>query len=137
MWVGGALSAVVAALTAVVAVLLVRGVLDIAVFAPEGHGAFGDASTGTLAAASAGAALVATLLMHLLLRAAPQPIRFFGWIVGLATAVMVLLPFTTDAEWSAKIGTAAVYLVIGVVIGSLLSAVGHGAVHRVPVEWSS
>ncbi|MCF2532218.1 DUF6069 family protein [Yinghuangia soli] len=127
LWMGGAMAAVVAALTAVVAVLLVRGVLDVAVFAPEGEGAFGDASTGALAIGAAGAALAATLLMHILLLAAPQPGRFFTWIVGLATAVMVLLPFTTDAELSAKIGSAAVYLAIGIAIGSLVSASGRSA----------
>lgn len=127
LWMGGAMAALVAALTAVVAVLLVRGVLDVAIFAPEGRGAFGDASTGALAAGAAGAALAATLLMHLLLLGAPQPGRFFTWIVGLATAAMVLLPFTTDAKLSSKVGSAAVFLVIGIAIGSLLSAVGRSA----------
>jgi hypothetical protein len=31
-----------------------------------------------------------------------------GWIVGLAVAIAVIIPFTTDAELSAKVGTAAI-----------------------------
>ncbi|MBO1329951.1 DUF6069 family protein [Streptomyces sp. VRA16 Mangrove soil] len=127
LWAGGAVTAVVAALAAVVCVLLVRGVLGVPVFAPEGNGAFGDASTGLLAGAAFVATLVATLLLHLLILAVPQPGRFFQWIIGLATAAMTLMPFTTDLPWTAKFGTAAVYLVIGVAVGSLLSAVGRSA----------
>ncbi|MET9676336.1 DUF6069 family protein [Streptomyces sp. NPDC006482] len=130
LWVGGLMTAVVAALTAVVAVLLVRGVLGIPVFAPEGNGAMGDVSTGLLAGGAFVAALAATGLMHVLIIASPGPVRFFSWIVGLVTAVMMLLPFTTEATSAAKVGTAAVYLVIGIAIGSLLTAVARGAVRR-------
>lgn len=130
LWAGGLMTAVIAALTAVVALLLVRGVLGVPVFAPEGAGLMGNATTGTLAVGSAVAALVATALLNLLIVATPRPERFFAWIVGLATAVMVLLPFTTGLTWQAKLGTAGVYLVIGIAIGSLLSSVARGAVRR-------
>ncbi|MGY0017494.1 DUF6069 family protein [Streptomyces sp. cg35] len=130
LWAGGLMTAVVAALTAVVALLLVRGVLGVAVFAPEGDGAMGDASTAALAGGAALAALAATALLHLLIAATPRPERFFSWIIALATAVMVLLPFTTGLPLDAKLGTAAVYLVIGIAIGSLLSSVARGAVRR-------
>ncbi|MGW5731696.1 MULTISPECIES: DUF6069 family protein [Streptomyces] len=128
LWVGGLVTALVAALTAVVGLLLVRGVLGIAVFAPEGDGVMGDASTAVLAGGAAVAALAATLLVHLLLLGTPQADRFLIWIVTLATGVMVLLPFTFALSLKAQIGTAAVYLAIGAAIGSLLSAVARGAV---------
>ncbi|WP_420031444.1 DUF6069 family protein [Streptomyces sp. cg28] len=130
LWAGGVMTAVVAALTAIVALLLVRGVLGIAVFAPEGDGAMGNATTGALAGSAALAALAATGLLHLLMAATPRPDRFFNWILTLATAVMVLLPFTTTASLSAKCGTAAVYLLIGVAIGTLLSSVARSATRR-------
>ena len=130
LWAGGVMTAVVAALTAIVALLLVRGVLGIAVFAPEGDGAMGNATTGALAGSAALAALAATGLLHLLMAATPRPDRFFSWILTLATAVMVLLPFTTTASLSAKCGTAAVYLLIGVAIGTLLSSVARSAIRR-------
>ncbi|GAA1911763.1 hypothetical protein GCM10009837_40420 [Streptomyces durmitorensis] len=128
LWIGGLVTALVAALTAVVGLLLVRGILGIPVFAPEGDGAMGDASTGLLAGGAALAALAATLLLHLLMLGTPQAGRFLVWIVSLTTVVMVLLPFTFYASLEAQIGTAAVYLAIGVAIGSLLSAVARGAV---------
>lgn len=127
LWGGGIMAALVAALASVVLMLLVRGVLDIAVFAPERDGTLAALPTGTLAAGAAVAALLATALLHLLLLAVPQPGRFFSCIVGLATVCMMLLPFTTQAEWPPKIATAFVYLVLGLVIGKLLAAVGRGA----------
>ncbi|MFG2561531.1 DUF6069 family protein [Streptomyces sp. NPDC048496] len=132
LWAGGAMTAVVAALTAVVGVLLVRGVLDVPLFAPKGDGVMGDASTGLLATGAGLAALAATALVHLLILATRQPGMFFVCIVVLATAVMMLLPFTTSAPLDAKIGSAAVCLAIGIVIGSLLSAAGRSAVRRSP-----
>ncbi|MCX4647588.1 hypothetical protein ACWGDS_24705 [Streptomyces sp. NPDC055059] len=71
---------------------LVRGVLGVAAFAPERDGAMGDASTGLLAGGAAVAALVATLLLHLLCLGTPQPGRFFAWIVTLATLVVTPPP---------------------------------------------
>jgi hypothetical protein len=120
-------AAVVAALAAFVALMLVRGVLDIPVFAPHKHGTLVLATSGALAAGAAVAALLATLVLHLLMVSTPQPARFFGWIVGLATVAAMLMPFTSYASWPSKTGTAAVYLVIGLVIGSLLTAVSRSA----------
>jgi hypothetical protein len=59
----------------------------------------------------------------LLLVSTPRPLVFFWWIVGLATVVVVLYPFSTAAPLSEKAATAAVDLVIGIVIGSLVSGV--------------
>ncbi|GAA1901089.1 hypothetical protein GCM10009716_08720 [Streptomyces sodiiphilus] len=127
LWTGGLMTALVAALGAAVALMLVRGVLGIPVLAPEQHGTLVLATTGALALGAAGAALVATAVLQLLLIATPQPQRFLLWIVGLATTAVVLLPFTVYAEWPTRIGTAGVYLVIGIIIGSLLSSVGRSA----------
>ncbi|GAA2090101.1 hypothetical protein GCM10009801_54820 [Streptomyces albiaxialis] len=127
LWAGGVAVALVAALASVVVLLLVRGVLGWPVFAPERDGALVAATGGSLAAGAALAALAATALLHLLMVATPQPERFLAWIVALATAAVMLQPFTSDASWEAKAGSAVVYLVIGIVIGSLLTAVGRGA----------
>lgn len=132
LWAGGAMTAVVAALTAVAGVLLFRGVLDVPLFAPESDGALGDASTGLLATGAGLAALAATALVHLLILTTRQPGPFFVCIVALATAVMVLLPFTTSVPVNARIGAAAICLAIGIVIGTLLSAAGRSSVRRSP-----
>ncbi|MEW2489235.1 DUF6069 family protein [Streptomyces sp. NPDC048411] len=132
LWAGGVMTAVVAALTAVAGVLLVRGVLDVPLFAPESAGALGDSSTGLLATGAGLAALAATALVHLLILATRQPGTYFVCIVALATAVMVLVPFTTSVPLDARIGSAAICLAIGIVIGFLLSAVGRSSVRRSP-----
>jgi MFS-type transporter involved in bile tolerance (Atg22 family) len=85
---------------------------------------------------AAAAALVATLLAHLLLLSTPRPMVFFGWIVGLITVIVVIFPFRTDAALSHKIATAALYLILGIAIGTLIAGVGERAarVRTVPAE---
>jgi hypothetical protein len=139
LWATGAATVVVAVLAALVATLAVRGVLGVAIFAPRHDGAMGDATTGWLAVAAAFAALVATGLLHLLLVATPRPRTFFAWIVVLATLAFALLPFTTGVSQSAKLGTAAVYLVIGLAIGGPLYAAAPGVLrggvsYRDPID---
>ncbi|MFF4186352.1 DUF6069 family protein [Streptomyces sp. NPDC001691] len=123
LWATGAATAVVAALAAVVVTLLMRGVLDVPVFAPRRAGVWGDATTGYLAACAVGAALVATGLLHLLLVTVARPRAFFVWIAALVTVVFVLMPFTTSLSTATQLASAAVFLVIGAVITGLLSAV--------------
>jgi hypothetical protein len=72
---------------------------------------------------AAGAAIVATGLLNLLLLGTPRPLAFFGWIVALATVLVVVLPFRTTAPFSAKLATAVIGLVIGIAIGTLLTGV--------------
>ena len=87
--------------------------------------------------ASVGCALVATALMHLLLLTTPYPRVFFGWIIGLATVVAVVFPFSTTAPLSQKIATAFVNLVLGVAIGSLIGEVSRRATRRLVVRSGS
>jgi uncharacterized membrane protein len=131
LWAGGAATAVVAGLIALVGVLVCRWLFNVPILAPKHEGAYGNAHTTTLILLSALAALVATLLAHLLLLSTPRPMLFFDWIVGLVTLVMVIFPFSTGATMEEKIATAAVYLVLGVAIGTLINGVVHRAVrHR-------
>jgi hypothetical protein len=130
LWAGGAAAALVAALVVAVGILLCRGVLDIPVLAPEGEGVWGNANTASFAIGAAVAALIATGVLHLLLLSAPQPTKFFAWIMALATAVGILAPFATDAELSSKIATGGVILAVGIAIGTLVSASGRSAVRK-------
>jgi hypothetical protein len=81
---------------------------------------------------AAAAALLATGLVHLLLLSTPRPLTFFGWIIGLATVLAVLLPFSTAAPVDAKLATAAVDLVLGIAIRSLFSGVAARSVRIAP-----
>jgi hypothetical protein len=128
LWMGGMATAAVAALVAVVGVLIARGLFDVPLLAPTGEGTLGDASTAWLAGLAAGAALLATGLMHMLLLTTPRPGRFFTWIMALATLIAAIVPFLTDAEASTKIATAALNVAIGATIGSLVSSVARSAV---------
>ena len=85
LWTGGVATALVAALVALVGVLICRGLLDVPVLAPTEEGTLGGTSTFRLVGLVALAALLATGLLHLLLLSTPRPIRFFTWIVTLAT----------------------------------------------------
>ncbi|HUC27812.1 MAG TPA: DUF6069 family protein [Streptosporangiaceae bacterium] len=131
LWPGGIATAVVAALVALVGVLVCRWLFGIPLLAPKSDGAYGDVHTTDLVLIAAAAALVATGLVHLLLLSTPRPLTFFAWIIGLATVLAVLVPFSTAAPLTAKVATSAVDLVLGVAIGSLISGVAARSV-RVP-----
>ncbi len=124
LWSGGIATAVVAGLVALLGVLAFRWLFHVPILAPASAGAYGDADTTVLVFATAGVALIATALLHLLLLTTPRPLTFFGWIIGLATLVAVVFPFSTAAPLSQKFATATVNLFIGIAIGSLLTAVG-------------
>jgi Family of unknown function (DUF6069) len=135
LWAGGAATAVVAALIALVGILICRWLFTIPILAPRQDGAWGDASTGEYMLVAAAAAAVATALMYLLAIATPKPGAFFGWIIGLITAVAVVFPFSTTAPMSQKAATALVNLVIGVAIGSLISGVAARSMRlRIPAD---
>jgi len=130
LWSGGAATAVVAALIALVGILVCRWLFKIPILAPQRDGAWGAASTAGYVFAAAAIALFATALMHLLLLATPRPRVFFAWIVGLATVIAVVYPFSTPAPLSQKAATALVNLALGIAIGSLISGVSMRATQR-------
>jgi len=130
LWAGGVATAVVAALIALAGVLIARWLFTIPILAPRQDGAWGNVSTGMYVLSAAGAALVATAIMHLLLLTTPRPQVFFGWIIGLATLVAVVYPFSTSAPLEQKAATAVVNLVLGIAIGTLLNGVAGRTVRR-------
>ena len=123
LWSGGAATAVVAALAALVGILVCRWLFKIPILAPQRDGAWGDASTGAYVFAAAAVAIAATGILHLLALGTPKPGTFFGWIIGLATLIAVVFPFSTTAPVSQKLATAVVNLAIGFAVGSLLGGV--------------
>jgi len=128
LWTRGAATALVAALISVVGILLARGILGVPVLAPKGKGVWGDATTAWYALAAAFAALLATALIHLLVLYTPRPMRFFGWVVALVTAAMMLAPFTTGESTASKVATALLNLILGIAIGSLVAGSARSAV---------
>ena len=68
--------------------------------------------------------------MHLLLLTTPQPQMFFTWILGLATVIAVVYPFSTTAPLSQKAATAVINLVLGAAIGSLINGTAARVIRR-------
>jgi Family of unknown function (DUF6069) len=130
LWSGGVATAVVAALIALVGILVCRWLFNIPILAPQRDGAWGNASTPEYVLAAAGAAIVATAIMYLLLLTTPRPQVFFGWIIALATLIAVVFPFSTTAPISQKVATGVVNLALGIAIGSLLTSVAGRSVRR-------
>jgi len=130
LWSGGVATAVVAGLVALVGILVCRWLLKVPILSPSRDGAWGDASTAGYVFAAVAIALAATGLMNLLLFATPYPRVFFGWIIGLATVVAVVFPFSTTAPISQKLATAVVNLVLGIAIGTLVGEVSRRSVGR-------
>jgi hypothetical protein len=95
LWAGGLAAAVVAALAALVGLLMVRGLFTVDFLAPARAGMWGDSTTVWLVLAAGGGALLATALLHVLLLAAPEPLLFFRWNVGLLTLCLTVWPFVT------------------------------------------
>lgn len=130
-WAGAAATAVVAALIAVVGILVCRWTLNIAILAPQGDGAWGNAHTAEYALVAALIAVIAAGLLYLLMLGTPKPNMFFEWIMGLATLVAVVYPFSTSAPLDQKAATAVVNLVLGIAITTLLTTVATRAIRRV------
>ena len=123
LWAGGAATACVAALVAVIGVLLFGSVFDIKLAQPPLLLTITNSLALNYAITAFVAGLLATGLGHLLAATTPRPRMFFGWIVGLATVATVVVPFASDATMAGKVGTALINLVIGIAIGSLVNGV--------------
>ncbi|OLL72897.1 hypothetical protein Ae168Ps1_1278c [Pseudonocardia sp. Ae168_Ps1] len=123
LWAGGVATAVIAALIAVVGFLIVRVLLQIPYLAPIETDAVGGWDGAVqLAIVAALAALAATGLAQILLMAVPSPMAYFGWIAGLLTAVATVYPLALSTEpLTVRIATAAIHLVIGMAIISLVT----------------
>jgi Family of unknown function (DUF6069) len=132
LWAGGLATALVAALIAAGGILIARGVFDVPILAPKGAGVWGDASTGWYALGAAMLSLVATGLVHVLVLFTPRPMRFFGWLMVLATVVAVLAPFVASGDAAARFATATLNLILGVAIGTLVAGTARSAIRAAP-----
>ena len=119
MWAGGAA-------TAVVGLLITRGVFDVDPY--PAVSVSGISHTVTVCVAAAVAALAATALMHLLLLAVPRPRRYFNWIVGLVTAAAVVLPLLGAGSIGVRTAGAVLSFVLGIAISTLVNSAAGSAV---------
>jgi hypothetical protein len=116
LWTGGVVGAVIVSGLAIVGLLVVCGMLHYPLLSIRGSDAVRHASMLGYAAGAGLAALLATAAMHFLLVTTPRPRWFFGWLAGVGTAIMVLLPLGLAQELPARLATATVNLVLGLAI---------------------
>jgi hypothetical protein len=129
LWGGGVATAAVAALVALVGRLVFENIFDIKLAAPSALlGRSGSGASYPVVAFVLG--LLATGLAHVLLLTAPHPRKFFTWIVALCTLAGMALPFGLDIALNRQVATATVNLLLGLAIGSLLTAVMASSVSR-------
>ncbi|MEU1626701.1 DUF6069 family protein [Streptomyces sp. NPDC020096] len=127
LWGGGFATAVVAGLLTEVGILIARGLLHLAIFAPEGDGLWGDANTTSYAVGAGVIALAATGLLHFLLATTPSATVFFGWIMALLTVVAVVIPLNVIGTRTELIATTVLNLLVGLVVTTLLISTAAGA----------
>jgi hypothetical protein len=123
LWAGGAASALITGLVALVGMLVSRWLFNLPVLAPRQDGAYGDVRTTALILVAVAAAIAATGVVHLLMLGTLRPLMFFGWIVALVTTIAAIFPFSTTAALDAKIATSLVNLAIGIAVGTLVGGV--------------
>jgi hypothetical protein len=95
-----------------------------------GDGARGDARTGWYVVGVELASLAATGLMHLLIAFTSRPVRAFGWVMATATAVAVLAPLVASAGLAWSLATAALNLLLGVAVATLIARAARAAMNR-------
>ena len=124
-WVGAVLTSTVAALGGVIGLVVAQDLLHISLSqSPLAVGPIDITNYGLLAGV---VAMLAAVLYAGLLAFAPRPSVYFGALGGLLTALAVLLPFTVATAVGGQIALAAINLVVGVLILSLIPVAASNA----------
>ncbi|WP_157996096.1 DUF6069 family protein [Thermomonospora amylolytica] len=122
LWAGGAVTALCAALVTVIGSLVARGLLGLPVPVPVSPRSEPVAMAVAYALCAAALTLQATALLHVLMALAPRPASALAWICGPVTVIATVVPLVVRAPLDAAVATAAINLVAGAVVISLLSA---------------
>ena len=120
-WAGAAATILVCALLGVAASVIFDDVFGVGLIPPPDVLGVGD--DASWAAAGAIFALISAAVLHILVLIAPSPRMFFGWLVGLATVILAVLPWTSSSDPLASAMTSLVWVILGIATASLLGAV--------------
>lgn len=120
-WAGAAATVLVCALLGFTASVIFDEVFGIELIAPPDVVGGGD--DASWAASGALFALAAAVVLNLLVAVAPRPRMFFGWLVGLTTVILAVLPFTGDPDPLSGAMTALVWVILGIAVASMLGSV--------------
>jgi hypothetical protein len=136
LWAGSLTTAMVAQLMAAAGMLFCYWLTAAPVLTVAPHG---DVfATGYLMGSAVVATVVATLLLHLLLLVALEPMLFFRWTCALLTVLAAGGPWLCRAPLESRFLTSLLHLAIGLTVTLLLSRVAAGAVRaRTPLIWGA
>ena len=95
-----------------------------------GNGTLDLVHISTYGMVAAAVALAVAGLYDAMIHFAPRPGVFFGWLGGLATLLVALMPFTTTAPLQSQLVLGAMNLLVGAVILVLVPAAAVSARRR-------
>lgn len=133
LWTGGVVTALIAALLAVVGFLIVGNVMGQTILGVKPNGDPFNPSMIGYAFAGVVASLLATAVMHLLLVGTPRPLFYFGWIGALCTAILVLIPLGVhqrEGGWLTVLPTAVINLIGGIAITAIVRGTAAASLTR-------
>lgn len=132
LWAGGVVTAVVSAGVALISVMVAHKLLNVHLLNPDGSREPADDAMVMLPFLAAIITLFGTGLLHLLMTTTPRAPQFFATIGGLLIVLILLQVYISSDDVPGRVTTGVMYLIIGVVMISSLSGVGHTAVryHR-------
>ncbi|MBD8059905.1 hypothetical protein IC607_13100 [Cellulomonas sp. JH27-2] len=129
-WAGVVATALVAALIGVAGTVIFESILDVDLVTQDPFGT--DSTMGAYVVGGVATAVVAGALLYALVLSTPKPRAFFGWIMGLGTLVVALLPLTWTDDTETALCSGLVNLLIGIAVWSLLSGVLSRTARMVP-----
>ena len=109
-WVGTGLAAAISAMTGLVGMLLIGGILQVRV----------PVKAGVYALIAAAIVIGASALYNLMLHVAPHPTTYYGALAAVIVSLAVLLPFTLSIELYSQITFAGLNLVVGLMTAFLV-----------------
>jgi hypothetical protein len=128
-WVGAGITAVIAALVSLIALVVAQGIIHVPVVL--GSSSIHAAVYGVSAA---GIAVLAAALFDAMLQVAPRPLTYYSWLGGIVTVLATLLPFTSTAGLHSQIALALTNFAVGTVITLLVPVAASNARRRATVS---
>ena len=126
-WVGAGITAVLAALVSLIALVIAQGIVHVPVVLGSN-----SVHAAVYGIAAAGIALLAAGLFDAMLQVAPRPLTYYSWLAAIITALATLLPFTANVGLHSQIALATTNFAVGVVITLLVPIAASNARRRSP-----
>ena len=124
-WVGAGITAVLAALVSLIALVIAQGIVHVPVILGSN-----SVHAAVYGLSAAGIALLAAALFDAMLQVAPRPLTYYSWLAAIVTVLATLLPFTDNVGVHSQIALAATNMAVGLVITLLVPVAASNARRR-------